>query len=155
MVIIVFGLPGSGKSYFACRLASMINADYINSDKLRKEIVANRTYSENEKLAVYKMMLSKLIDAKNQNKNVVLDGTFYKDEIRRIFIDEVDKAGGIVFIEVIADENLINDRLQKTREDSEADFEVYKKIKAQWQPLDEPHLVLKSTNDNINEMLDK
>src|SRR3954462_3705742 len=130
MVIIVFGLPGSGKSYFASRLASMINADYIKSDKLRKEIITNRTYSEKEKLAVYGIMLSKLIEARKQNKNVVLDGTFYKDEIRRIFIEGADEAEDIVFIEVMAEENLIKERLQKTREDSEADFEVYKKIKA-------------------------
>ena len=38
MVVIVFGLPGSGKSYFASRLAGIISADYINSDRVRREI---------------------------------------------------------------------------------------------------------------------
>jgi len=35
MIIIVFGLPGSGKSYFASKLAERINARYINSDVIR------------------------------------------------------------------------------------------------------------------------
>ena len=39
--------------------------------------------------------------------------------------------------------------------DSEADFEVYQKIKNQWEPLNEDHLILQSTDDNINEMLNK
>ena len=33
MIIIVLGLPGSGKTYFASRFAKLIHADYINSDR--------------------------------------------------------------------------------------------------------------------------
>jgi predicted kinase len=59
MIVIVFGLPGSGKSFFASRLAKMINADYINSDMIRKEMFASSTYSEKEKAAVYNVMIEK------------------------------------------------------------------------------------------------
>jgi predicted kinase len=153
MVVIVFGLPGSGKSFFASRLASMINAYYIKSDRVRKEMLKKRNYSVKEKLSVYNAMLSQLIEAKKQNKNIVVDATFYKNEIRRNFINKAPANDSILFIEVIADESLIRERLKKTREDSEADFEVYKKIKEEWEQMDEPHLVLKSTDENINEML--
>jgi predicted kinase len=61
----------------------------------------------------------------------------------------------ISFIEVQADENIIRQRLKKPRQYSEADFEVYKLIKQQNEPIDEPHLILKSTDDNIDEMLQK
>lgn len=155
MIIIVFGLPGSGKSYFASRLASMLDACYITSDRLRKEILNKRTYSEEEKLSIYDVMLSRLMEATKQNKKVVLDATFYKNEIRKNFINTIDKSEQVIFIEVIAGESLIRERLLKTREDSDADFEVYKKIKAEWEPMDEAHLVLESTNDNINKMLYK
>lgn len=153
MIVIVFGLPGSGKSFFASRLASTINACYIKSDTVRKEMLKKGNYSVEEKLSVYNAMLSKLIEAKKQNKNVVVDATFYKNEIRRNFISKAPADQRILFIEVIADEALIRERLKKKREDSEADFEVYKKIKEEWEPMDEPHLILKSTDDNINEML--
>lgn len=153
MVVIVFGLPGSGKSFFASRLAGMINGYYIKSDRVRKEILNKRNYSVEEKLSVYNAMLSQLIKAAKQNKNIVVDATFYKNEIRINFISKVPENELIVFIEVIADESLIMERLKKPREDSEADFEVYKKIKEEWEPMDEPHLVLKSTDENINEML--
>ena len=153
MVVIVFGLPGSGKSFFASRLASMMDACHIKSDTVRKEMLKKRNYSVDEKLSIYNAMLSKLIEAKKQNINVVVDATFYKNEIRRNFISKGPANECILFIEVIADESLIKERLKKTREDSEADFEVYKKIKEEWEPMDEPHLVLKSTDENINEML--
>ena len=155
MIVIVFGLPGSGKSYFASHLASMINADYINSDKVRRTMFDTRTYSIKEKLAVYYEMLTQMKEVVKQNKNLVLDATFYNNDIRKKFLDEAIGAGSIFFIEVKAEESVIRKRLQEKRVDSEADFEVYKKIKKQWEPLYEDHLILQSTNDNINEMLYK
>ena len=155
MIVIVFGLPGSGKSYFAAHLANKINADYINSDKVRRAMFDTRTYSINEKLSVYSEMLTQMKEVVKQNKNLVLDATFYNNDIRKKFLDEAVDAGSIFFIEVKAEESIIRKRLQEKRVDSEADFEVYKKVKKQWEPLHLDHLVLQSTNDNINEMLYK
>ena len=73
----------------------------------------------------------------------------------KIFLDEAENSDDIIFIEVRAEESLIRERLKRPRKDSEADFEVYKKIKKQWEPLDEDHLILQSTDDNIKEMLEK
>jgi predicted kinase len=153
MIVIVFGLPGSGKSYFASRLARMINADYINSDKVRLEVVDKKTYSEKEKLAVYNEMLVQMKKVLQQNRNVVLDATFYKNEIRKQFMEEAERKCSTYFIEVTADESAIKERLQRKRMDSDADFEVYKKINTQWEPLKRPHLELHATDQNIEEML--
>ena len=155
MIVIVFGLPGSGKSYFASRLAKMINAGYINSDRLRKEMFKDRTYSEQEKAAVYKAMLEKMKEAMNQDKNLVLDATFHKNETRKLFIREAERKDGIFFIEIKADENIIRERLKEERSYSEADFEVYKFIRQHYEPLKERHLILESTNENIDSMLQK
>lgn len=153
MILIVFGLPGSGKSYFAARLATLINADYINSDRVRKSIFSSRTYSKQEKHLVYTQMLKQMKLAIQQHKNLVLDATFHENDMRTKFSDAALAAGGVTYIEITADESLIRDRLSRSREDSEANFEVYKKLKEQWEPLAEKHLVLRSTNNNIEEML--
>ena len=155
MIVIVFGLPGSGKSYFASRLAKIINAGYINSDQLRKEMFKDRTYSEEEKAAVYKAMLEKMMGAMNQNRNLVVDATFHKNETRKLFIQEAERKDGIFFIEVKADENIIRERLKKERPYSEADLEVYKFIRQHYEPMNEPHLILESTNENVDNMLQK
>lgn len=153
MIIIVFGLPGSGKSYFASRLAKMINARYVNSDKVRKELFKERIYSEQEKKAVYDKMLEQMKEAIQQKSNLVLDATFHKKEVREMFVEAMKGKDEIIFIEVQADENIIRERVKKPRPYSEADFEVYKRISQQNEPLEKPHLVLKSTDDNIDEML--
>jgi len=155
MVVIVFGLPGSGKSYFASRLAKRIDADYINSDRLRKEMFKMRTYSRQEKESVYKTMLQRMKQDVAQNKNVVLDATFHKKEKRKPFIKEMKTKGGIYFIEIVAEEGIIRERLKGKRRYSEADFKVYKIISSENEPLPESHVVLQSTNSNIKEMLGK
>src|SRR5690606_2890802 len=113
MIVIVLGLPGSGKSYFAERLAKMKNAVYINSDRLRKELFPKRTYSDLEKTTVYDAMLKKMVEAKAEKKHVVLDATFHKKETRKLFKQAVDL--DVFFIEVYADESIIRERVKKDR----------------------------------------
>jgi predicted kinase len=155
MIIIVFGLPGSGKSFFASRLAAMIKAEYINSDKVRRKLFLRRSYSTHEKLSVYNVMLEQMMEIVKKKKNVVLDATFYKNAIRKRFIKKTQNKNYIKFIEVRAGASLTKNRLKTPREDSEADFGVYKKIKLSWEPLPDPHLILHSTNKNIADMLEK
>lgn len=155
MVVIVFGLPGSGKSYFASRLAGMMQACYLSTDGLRKKMLEERTYSEEEKFSVYREMLLRAEEATKQNRTIILDGTFYRKEIRQLFIEAFKNAPGIALIEVQASEADIKKRVQQPRPESDADFEVYKKVKAQWEPSAEPHLTLLSADGNIYDMLNK
>lgn len=155
MVVIVFGLPGSGKSFFASRLAKKMHARYVNSDRVRKELFEKREYTEKEKKAVYSEMLKAMNRAVEEKNDLVLDATFHKKETRDLFINEVKGKAAVYFIEVQADESVIKERLKKERPFSEADYEVYKIIRQKNESLSKPHLILQSTNDNINDMLDK
>ncbi|NER11616.1 hypothetical protein SAMN06265375_10313 [Muriicola jejuensis] len=153
MVVIVMGLPGSGKSYFAERLGGKINAVYISSDRVRKELFEKRTYSRAEKARVYKEMLQRMELAMAHKKSVVLDATFHDKETRDVFLEKTEKQAFL--IEVQASEALIRRRLKKSRPYSEADFEVYELLRNQWSSVEQPHLILESTDDNIDDMLTK
>jgi hypothetical protein len=153
MVILVCGLPGSGKSYFASRLAETIHAQYFNSDRLRKELFPKRTYSKSETAKVYEILLNKMEAAINTNTDLVLDATFHFKATRKPIISK--GKGSIVFIEIQANEDVIRERLKEDRLFSEADLRVYRLIKEQWEALEQPHLTLQSTNDNIEAMLQK
>lgn len=153
MTVIVLGLPGSGKSFFAERLAKQLGAEYMNSDRLRRELFPKRTYSDLETAKVYAIMLEKMGEAFQQKRDLVLDATFHKEETRVPFLTKGNS--NIVIIEVWADEEIIWQRVQKNRPISEADFDVYRLIKKEWEPLKVPHLELKSTNENIDDMLQK
>ena len=113
MVVFVFGLPGTGKSYFASRLAKMIDASYLNSDKLRKELFAQRTYSHHEKKVVYDTMLRKAKAAIAMSQNLVLDATFHKKETRDTFVKQLSDQGEVFYIELHSVESTIKERLKK------------------------------------------
>ena len=59
-----------------------------------------------------------------------------------------------IFIEVHATQEIINDRLSRPRDFSDADYPVYLQLTQEFEPLERDHLILKSTNENIHEMLE-
>lgn len=153
MIVIVCGLPGSGKSYFASLLASRIKAVYINSDRVRKKLFGHSEYTEEQKLQVYEEMLRQLMEVLKSKKNAVLDATFYKAAFRKKFMDAIHGMDQYFLIEMKAKQRLIRKRVAQPRAYSEADFKVFKEIKDQWEPIRENHLTLNSTDDNIENML--
>ena len=110
MIIVVFGLPGSGKSYLAQHLSRMLHADYITSDAIRKELFRHPSYSENEKKKVYDEMLKRIAESE-YHKEVVVDATLSDISIRTEFISKIKNIAAVYFIEVTAGEGLIQHRL--------------------------------------------
>lgn len=146
MLIIVFGLPGSGKSFFAKKLASELKAHYYSSDRFRKKLFKNPTYSEEEKEAVYDQIVRRIMEEKPNS--AIVDGTFYKLKLRNKF-QALDRP--LFWIEVHAGEDVIRKRLAEDREDSDADIMVYEKIKEQFEPFKSLYLSLES--GDINKMI--
>ena len=154
MIIIVFGLPGSGKSYFASRLAKELKAKYVSSDVVRKQLFTVRKYSGEEKTKVYDVMKKKEKVLRGMVLKQSLVITFYKESIRNKF-KETAKAfkEKIIFIEVWADQKIVLKRLSMKREHSEADFSIHLYIKKVFEPLESDHLIIQSTQENIMEMM--
>jgi predicted kinase len=114
-----------------------------------------RTYTYDEKEAVYSEMLRQAEKHVQENQDVIIDATFYKQQLRNEFRQALETMSKVNFIEIIADEKLLKQRLNKSRRFSEADYGVYLKIKSLWEPLAEDHLLIESTENNINTMLEQ
>jgi predicted kinase len=154
MVILVFGLPGSGKTTLAEELAGRLKAVYLGSDPLRKEMIRDISYTAEEKSAVYDRMLELALDAVVRwDDDVVADANFHLTKERQLFQDAFRQQTALYLIEIRSKEELIRERLSARREDSDADFAVYEKIRAEWEPEDSDHLVLWSERDNLEEMV--
>jgi predicted kinase len=150
VIVAVCGLPGSGKSYFAARLAERLDAVYLSSDKIRREMFTHRTYSDAEKMDVYREMIRRA--RKLPGKSIVFDATFFRRDIRTQFQEAFP---GMVWIEVTAEAEVIRTRLAVPRADSDADLRVHELIQSQWEPLEGNYLALRSTSDNIQDMLNR
>ncbi|MEO6285360.1 MAG: ATP-binding protein [Dyadobacter sp.] len=154
MIVIVSGLPGSGKSFFASRLAAVTNALYFNSDKIRAERDAKGKYSFKDRLSIYLYIADQTGKAVDKGQHVVVDATFYHHAMRDLFIELAAMHQTPIFMILVeADEALIRERLSKPREFSEADFGVYESLKEQFEKIDMPCLRLKSGTDNIEDMI--
>ena len=104
---------------------------------------------------VYTEMIREMKKTVHQNKNIILDATFYKKSIRNRFSEAAKKYGlTIIFIEVWADEKIIKERLSIKRQYSDADYSVYLNIKKVFEPMRKEHLLLQSTQENIDKMMD-
>jgi predicted kinase len=156
VLVMVMGLPGSGKSFFAKALAREMGAEYLGSDELRKELGLMGKYSLDNKLTVYGEMFKRAKGIHKAGKSVVLDGTFFLQQVRDLVIYLTNSLSWkMSIIHILADEELITKRLSLPRQDSEADLGVYQKIKSEFEPIQEKHLALPSVDGNLNENLEK
>ena len=76
MVVVVVGIPGSGKSFFARRFAETFGAPLISEDKIRYTLFSNHTYESNEQAMVdqvAELLLDELFVA---GKTFVIDGGY-------------------------------------------------------------------------------
>ncbi|MFN8395239.1 MAG: AAA family ATPase [Bacteroidia bacterium] len=154
LAILVSGLPGSGKTYFAKRLAPALGACYFSTDVMRKTKTPDRTYSYAERASVYQELLDRVDKTLHAAQTVVMDATFYKKELRDAFEQAAVRAmAKVVWIEVVADEEVVKERLSHPREDSEADYAIYLKMKAEHEPIQETHLVLHSDQSSVEDMI--
>ena len=156
LIIMVMGLPGSGKSFFSKRLADTLGATYIGSDELRGKKGLKGNYGMASKQQVYDAMIKAAEEMVQHHGDTVLDATFFLQETRNQ-VRELAKKYKVKLIPILveAEENIIGKRLSKPRTDSEADYQVYRKIKESFEPIKGPYLSLLSTNENIDEMLKK
>ncbi|MFN8415237.1 MAG: ATP-binding protein [Cytophagaceae bacterium] len=154
-LVIICGLPGSGKSFLAKRLAQHLHYAHFNTDVERKKLFpTQRTYSEEEKQQVYQHLLQLCRKNLTEGASVMVDGTFYKEELRRPFIHLAQTLGVLSpIIYVTANEEIIQERTEQVREDSEANFAVYLKLKPLFEAINLNYLSVTSTQDNIDTLI--
>ncbi|MEB2785263.1 AAA family ATPase [Algoriphagus persicinus] len=155
-IILVMGLPGSGKSYFAARLASEISAVHLQSDIVRKSMHLEGKYTEGDKMLVYEEMCNKAEALLDNGESVIVDATFHLDTFRKIFYKLAAKLTiQIAVIWIESTDTLIKLRMKNPRKYSEADYATYLQLKKDFDPVLHPFLHLKSTNSNIDSMINK
>ena len=87
-LIVMVGLPGSGKSYRARELQKLANAEIISSDSIRKELSGDENSQSNNEL-VFKTLYYRIRELLNQGRNVILDATNTSMKVRLHIMDEV------------------------------------------------------------------
>ena len=151
MIILFSGLPGVGKTRLANELAPLINAVVLSTDKIRKEIISNPTYSNEEKELIYNVMLLMARYLHNEGGiSCVLDATFATEESRKNARKKLTNVSPeqIYMIECICPEDITISRLKARKGGySDADIDVYRKMKELYEPVkDEQRRIVADTS---------
>ncbi len=156
MIALVYGLPGTGKTFFARHFARKTGAVHLNTDLVREKLDAKGQYDDTTKQQVYNELFKQVMRELNDKKDVIVDGTFHKqvrrDQVKKMAV-EMDEP--VFLIEIKAAEKTVKKRLKKSRKHSEADFDVYKILEHDFESEEDHHLELWSDEDKEDEMLNK
>ncbi len=161
MLIIFSGLPATGKTTLARKVAEKTGAIILRTDVIRKEMFAEPKYTEDEKEQVYNEMFLRAKKFLIKGQAVILDANFYLQSLRDRAGDVARQSGKKFFIvECILDEEKVlgrmNERISKGDASDANSIEIYHRIKKLWEPIPEPHIVIDTSGEGaLEEVLEK
>jgi hypothetical protein len=85
MIILIIGLPGSGKTSLAQSLASKINFIHINADDVRSDLSSDLGFTNEDRIEQARRMGAVARLLSNQGQNVVVDFVCPTEQTRQAF----------------------------------------------------------------------
>ncbi len=150
-LVLVAGLPATGKSTIARCLAERADFEVVDSDRVRKRLAgldpeadASSTYGQ----GIYTDAWSDrtYAECRRRAENIlfaggraIVDATFHRAARRRRFAELADAMGvPLVFVECTTPRELVAERMAARSGDvSDADLDVYDRMHEQWEEYDE------------------
>ena len=160
-IAVLSGLPGSGKTTFAHKLAARVPLATLESDALRKALFTQPSYSAKESRrlfgAIHELVYELLLDG----ISVLVDATNLRESNRMELYGLAERADARLFLVCVeAPPEVIRERLERRalhpgpQETSTADWRVYRRMAATAEPILRPHLTV-DTSEDVGSALDK
>ena len=165
MIVIMAGLPGTGKSTLARALAQRLPGLVLDKDAIRFALFppAYVEYSLAQDDFCQEMMLqtAAYLLGKNAQLHVLLDGRTFSRRYQRERVTEFCSQVGTTWatLECICSDATALARLAEavaanTHLAANRTPELYREIRKTWEPIDDPKLVI-DTDSNLNPMVDR
>ncbi|WP_255150001.1 AAA family ATPase [Halorarius halobius] len=163
MLIVVCGLPGAGKTTVSEAIADRLDAVRLRTDVVRKDVLADPDYTPEETRRVYAELLDRGRERLDDGERVVLDGTFKRGWQRKGARTAADDTGvPFQLVRVDCDETTVRERIAaREGDESDADFEVHRIIREEFEPLRREHAVvdnsgsLEETMEQVDALVDR
>ena len=151
-LILMVGVPGSGKSFLARILAGELGAEIVQTDAVRKELFPRPRYTPAEMRSVYAVSHRRVSAGLAAGRRVIFDATNLRERSRTALYRIAERsAAGLVVIVAYAPESVIRSRLAERRRApdpndlSDADWVIYSRMVSTSEPVARPHLVANTT----------
>lgn len=151
-LVVLAGLPGSGKSWVAEELRARTGAVVLESDALRRLLFPHRTYSAEESRRLFAALQAAAEALLADSASVIVDATNLAEAERAPLYDMADQQRAkLVLVQVSAPGPLIRRRLDwrvATKVSrSEADARVYERMRSRAEEMQRPHHLVDTSQD--------
>ena len=153
-LVALCGLPGTGKSHFAAALAARIPCLALGSDRLRKVLAPEPSYTREEHARVFRAAHALIESLLAQGYRVVFDATNLTERAREPLREIAARLGvPLLLVQFDAPHQLVRQRLaRRSRGEtndtwSDADWRIYCRLYPGQEPIAGPHLYVDSSRD--------
>ncbi len=160
-LIVVSGLPGTGKSFFCRKLAERLSFLILTSDTSRKILSPSPLYKESENKRLFSACYALIEELLRKGIPVIFDATNLLEHHREHLYHVAERTGAKLILvwveapaEVVRQRLLAREKAAMPQYDSEADWEVYNKMKPRREKISRNHLVV-DTSQDITAIIDK
>jgi aminoglycoside phosphotransferase family enzyme/predicted kinase len=169
IVLVVCGVPASGKSHLAAALAQLSGLPHLSSDVTRKQLLGVRSteraaadvYTAEWNARTYAELARRATQAVAAKRGAIVDATFRHRSDRVAFMSAFGAVAPALFIECLAPGAVLAERAARRAHDrgrvSDADPQVVLHERTSWESLDEVpagrHLALR-TDRPIEQIVD-
>ena len=158
-LVVVSGLPGTGKSYFCRQLARRLAAAILESDALRKALFPKPDYRAAESTLLFRAIHRLIADLLAHGVPLIFDATNLAERRREYLYQIAERAlARLVIVRTEAPPRLVYERLKARRDgeenNSDADWAVYQKMKPQVEQIRRHHYAVDTSRDTTP-VLDK
>jgi len=158
-LIVVSGLPGTGKTYFCNRLAERLPSVVLESDVLRKTLFSPPRYSAKESSQLFRAIHQLIQKLLAKGIPLILDATNLSERNREYLYSIADRLDAkLVLVRVEAPPEVVRQRLEARRDKpenkSDADWEIYRRMKYSVERIRRNHYAVDTSRD-ITPVLDK
>ncbi len=153
-LVALCGLPGTGKSHFARELVKRIPMLVLESDRLRKILVAKPKYTPGEHRRVFRVCYLLIDEYLEKGKKVLLDATNLTEDFRQpIYYIAEKREARLVLVGFTAPQTLVRERLadrEMGRDPagySDATWRIHNRMRPFEEPIERDHLLVDSSKD--------
>ncbi|MDH4068724.1 MAG: ATP-binding protein [Dehalococcoidia bacterium] len=160
-LIVVSGLPGTGKSFFCRKLADKLRFPILASDVLRKTLFPVPQYNEQENKRLFSACHVLIEELLGKGIPVIFDATNLLEQHREYLYRAAERGGAkLILVWVDAPPEVVRQRLSARAKgtiphhDSTAGWEVYARMKPRRERILRDHIVV-DTSQDINGAVEK